>query len=68
MKAYTEKLHRVLLSKLDDLNENYNPQNLMDPRLSTITENLDELNEKLKSRVFKNPGTKYISLSTLCRP
>ena len=56
MKAYTEKLHRGLLTKLNQLNENYNPQNLADPRLSMITENLDQLNEKLKSRIFKNPA------------
>jgi hypothetical protein len=46
MKAYTEKLYRVLLSGLDKLNEQYDPQNLSDPRLGLIIETIDQIQEK----------------------
>jgi hypothetical protein len=54
MKAYTEKLHEALLSKLDGLDENYDPQNLSDPRLGLIATTIDQIKEKLKTCTFKN--------------
>jgi hypothetical protein len=54
MKAYTEKLYRILLSELDKLNEQYDPQNLSDGRLGLIIATIDQIQEKLKTRQFKN--------------
>lgn len=54
MKAYTEKLYRALLSELDKLNEQYDPQNLSDGRLGLIIETINQIEEKLKTRRFKN--------------
>ncbi len=54
MKSYTEKLHEELLSKLQELDDHYDPLNLTDPRLKIITETVDQIKEKLKSHVFAN--------------
>jgi hypothetical protein len=56
MKAFTEKLYNELLSKLDELDRNYNPQNLTDPRLHLITTTIDKIKEKLKAFQFKCAG------------
>ncbi|HET6993042.1 MAG TPA: hypothetical protein VFJ43_17040, partial [Bacteroidia bacterium] len=56
MKAYTEKLHKELLSKLETLDRNYDPQNLSDPRLGLISKTIDLIKEKLKTHAFS--GTK----------
>jgi RteC protein len=53
MKAFTENLHKELLSKLDELERNYNPQNLTDSRLHLITTAIDKIKEKLKTCQFK---------------
>ncbi len=52
MKSYTENLHKELLSKLDELDSNYNPQKLNDPRLNLITVVIDQIKEKLKTHHF----------------
>ena len=52
MKSYTEKLHYELLEKLEELDRNYNPKNLADPRLGTIKATLDQICENLKSYSF----------------
>ena len=52
MKSYTEKLHAELLAKLDELNRNYDPLNLVDCRLSIITGTIDQIKEKLKTHRF----------------
>ncbi|HEV3224010.1 MAG TPA: RteC domain-containing protein [Puia sp.] len=54
MKAFTEKLHNELLVKLDELNRNYNPQNLTDPRLNLITSVIDQIKGKLKVHHFEH--------------
>lgn len=54
MKSYTEKLHTELLKKLDELNRNYEPQHLTDPRLKLITITIDQIKEKLKNYYFEN--------------
>jgi len=53
MKVYTEKLHNELLSKLDELDRNYDSQNLTDPRLHLILTVIDKIKEKLKTCQFK---------------
>jgi RteC protein len=53
MKVFTENLHNELLSKLNELDSNYNPQNLTDPRLNLITEVIDQIKEKLKAHHFE---------------
>ena len=53
MKLFTEKLHDELLAKLEELNRNYNPQYLTDPRLHTISKVIDQIKEKLKTYQFK---------------
>jgi hypothetical protein len=53
MKVFTEKLHNELLSKLDELDRNYNPQNLTDSRLYLIGTAIDKIKEKLKTWQFK---------------
>ncbi len=53
MKSYTEKLHRELLEKLDELNSSYDPLNLVDCRLQKITKTIDQIKEKLKTYPFK---------------
>jgi hypothetical protein len=53
MKVFTEKLHNELLSKLDELDRNYNPQNLTDPRLHLIADAINKIKEKLKTWQFK---------------
>jgi hypothetical protein len=55
MKSYTEKLHAELLAKLDELNRNYDPLNLMDCRLQFIADAIDQIKEKLKKYSFKKP-------------
>lgn len=52
MKSYTEKLHEELLTLLDELDRNYDPIILTDPRLSIITETIDQIKEKLKTHRF----------------
>ncbi len=52
MKAFTEKLHNELLLKLDELDRNYDPQHLVDCRLSIITGTIDLIKEKLKMYRF----------------
>jgi hypothetical protein len=54
MKAFTEKLHNELLSKLNELDRNYDPLMLTDPRLSIITGTIDQIKEKLKTHHFEN--------------
>jgi hypothetical protein len=54
MKSYTEKLHRELLGKLDELNRNYDQLTLTDPRLSIISSVIDQIKEKLKTYQFKS--------------
>jgi hypothetical protein len=54
MKVFTEKMHKELLSKLDELDRNYDPQNLTDPRLNLITAVIDQIKEKLKNYHFEN--------------
>jgi RteC protein len=54
MKAYTENLHLELLSKLDIMDKNYDPQNLSDPRLGLIASAIDQIKEKLKMHTFKH--------------
>jgi hypothetical protein len=54
MKSYTENLHKELLSKLDELHRNYNPQDLTDPRLNLITVVIDQIKEKLKFHLFEH--------------
>jgi RteC protein len=53
MKSYTEKLHAELLAKLDGLNRNYDPLNLVDCRLQIIADTIDQIKEKLKKYQFK---------------
>jgi hypothetical protein len=53
MKAFTEKSHNELLSKLDELDRNYDPQNITDPRLQLIAEAINKIKEKLKAWQFK---------------
>jgi RteC protein len=53
MKSYTEKLRKELLTKLDELNRNYDPLNLMDCRLQLIADAIDQIKEKLKKYSFK---------------
>jgi hypothetical protein len=52
MKAFTEKLHRELLSKLYEFDESYDPLNLADPRLGLITNTIEQIKEKLKTHQF----------------
>jgi hypothetical protein len=52
MKAFTEKMHNELLSKLDELDRNYDPIILTDPRLNIITDTIDQIKEKLKTHRF----------------
>jgi hypothetical protein len=47
MKAFTEKLHEELLTKLDELDKNYDPDNLIDPRLSFVIIVIEQIKEKL---------------------
>ena len=54
MKSYTEKLHTELLAKLDELNRNYDPLMLTDPRLSIISSAIEQIKEKLKTYQFKS--------------
>jgi RteC protein len=54
MKAFTEKMHNELLLKLEDLDRNYDPKNLTDPRLNLITVVIDKIKEKLKNYHFEN--------------
>ncbi len=53
MKSYTEKLHDELLVKLDELNRNYDPLNLVDCRLQMIIDAIDQIKEKLIKYQFK---------------
>jgi RteC protein len=53
MKSYTEKLHNELLVKLDELDRNYDPLMLTDPRLNIISSAIDQVKEKLKTYQFK---------------
>jgi len=54
MKVFTEKLHNELLSKLNELDKNYDPQNLTDPRLNLIAIAIDKIKVKLKTWQFKS--------------
>ncbi|MDP4130959.1 MAG: RteC domain-containing protein [Bacteroidota bacterium] len=54
MKSYTEKLHDELLSKLEELNRNYDPQQITDPRLHLITTAIDQIKEKLRDHHFEH--------------
>ena len=47
MKAFTEKLHEELLVKLEELDKNYDPHNLLDPRLRIVMTGIDQIKEKL---------------------
>jgi len=47
MTAYTEKLHRELLSRLNELNKDYNPDNIIDPRLNEIMAVIKQIREEL---------------------
>ncbi len=47
MKAFTEKLHEELLSKMDELDRNYDPNSLLDPRLRIVMTTIEQLKEKL---------------------
>ena len=52
MKAYTEKLHIEVLSKLDELDRDYDSRILADHRLGFITTVIDQIKEKLKTHLF----------------
>lgn len=54
MKSYTEKLHQELLSKLEELNRNYDPQQITDPRLNLITRAIDQIKAKLRDHHFEH--------------
>ena len=54
MKSYTEQLQEDLLSELADLDNQYNPQNLVDRRLGIIAAAIDQVKEKLKTYVFES--------------
>jgi len=47
-------LHAELLSKLQELDNHYDPLHLADPRLKIITETVDQIKGKLKNHVFAN--------------
>jgi hypothetical protein len=52
MIVFTQKLHAELISKLEDLDRNYSPQNLEDQRLDLIITAIEKIKEKLKSHEF----------------
>ena len=52
MKAFTEKLHEELLSKLADLDKNYDPNNLFDQRLNVLIIAIEQIKEKLLDHRF----------------
>jgi hypothetical protein len=52
MLVFTQKLHDQLLSKLEELDRNYDPQNLEDLRLDLITTAIEKIKQKLKAHVF----------------
>jgi RteC protein len=52
MKVFTEKLHEELLSKLDELDKNYDPNNLFDPRLRIVMTAIDQIKVKLLDHRF----------------
>ena len=54
MKSYTEKLHEELLSKLAEMDKNYNPNDLFDPRLSILITAIDQIKEKLLDHRFRS--------------
>jgi len=52
MLVFTQKLHEQLLSKLEDLDRNFSPQYLEDPRLDLIMMAIEQIKEKLKTHKF----------------
>jgi hypothetical protein len=54
MKSYTENLHNELLLKLDELNKNYDPNTLYDPRLSIVILAIEQIKAKLLHYRFRS--------------
>jgi hypothetical protein len=54
MKAYTENLHQELLSKLEELDKNYDPQNLTDSRLHLVVTVIERIKQKLLNYEFES--------------
>ena len=54
MKSYTEHLHEDLLSELAELDNGYNPENLIDRRLGIIIAAIDQVKEKLRTHIFES--------------
>ena len=52
MLVFTQKSHAELISKLEDLDRNFSPQNLEDHRLDLIITAIEKIKVKLKSHVF----------------
>jgi RteC protein len=52
MLVFTQKSQAELISKLEDLDRNYSPQNLEDHRLDLIITAIEKIKMKLKSHVF----------------
>jgi hypothetical protein len=52
MLVFTQKSHDELISKLEDLDRNYSPQNLEDQRLDLIITAIEKIKIKLRSHAF----------------
>ena len=52
MKSYTENLHNELLSKLDELDRNYDPRLLTDTRLELVVNTIEKIKQKLTTYPF----------------
>jgi hypothetical protein len=52
MLVFTQKSHAALISKLEDLDRNYSPQNLEDQRLDLIIRAIEKIKIKLKTHAF----------------
>jgi hypothetical protein len=52
MRDFTQQLHDELLSKLGELDKNYDPGILPDPRMDLIVSAIDQIKEKLKTHRF----------------